>query len=266
MTENLELNGVPLESVGVGLLRASSYGHFTSMQIRDGRVRGLGHHLERLDNGSRELFGVGLSGDRVLSYLRAALDRADSADLSVRVNAFRGPQPETEPNVLVTVTDPIEPTRTPPRLLAVEHERPVPQLKHTGTFSLLYHRDRARDAGYGDAVFFDRAGRISEATIWNICFGTCDRIVWPSAAVLPGITMLTLQQAMTATGVPAETRPVPLTELGSYDAAYLTNSIDPALPVASITGPLGTTTFDQAHTPTADLITKSTAAVPLDAI
>jgi branched-subunit amino acid aminotransferase/4-amino-4-deoxychorismate lyase len=52
VTENLELNGEPLELSDQGLLRATTYGHFTSMQLRDGRVRGLGLHLERLDRSS----------------------------------------------------------------------------------------------------------------------------------------------------------------------------------------------------------------------
>jgi len=262
--ENLELNGVPLESVPVALLRATGYGHFTSMQLRDGRVRGLDRHLERLDRASRELFGLGVSADRVLDYLRKALDRAGSGDLSIRVAAFSHDR-AVEPDLLVTVTDPIEPTPIAPRLLAFEHERPVPHLKHTGTFSLTYYGRQAQLAGYDDALFFDRSGNVSEAAIWNICFATGDRIVWPSAAVLPGITMLSLQAGLDALAVARETAIIPLATVDQYDAAYLTNSIDAALPVASITTPTGTTTYS-AHSPSADLIAKAYAALPLDPI
>jgi hypothetical protein len=41
------------------------------------------------------------------------------------------------PELLITATDPLEPTPDPPRLLAVEHERVVPHVKHTGTFPLV---------------------------------------------------------------------------------------------------------------------------------
>jgi hypothetical protein len=52
-----------------------------------------------------------------------------------------------------------------------------------------------------------------------------------------------------------------LADLATYTAAYLTNSIDPALPVASITTPTGTTTY--APDPTSlNLITKAYEAVP----
>ncbi|WP_157979795.1 aminotransferase class IV [Kribbella monticola] len=273
MTENLELNGIPLESLPPMLLRATSYGHFTSMQVRDGRVRGLAQHLDRLDRSSRELFGQGLSADRVLSVLRAALDRAWSVDVSVRISAFVLPRAETrraetlqpEPDLLVTVSDPIAPTSTPPRLLAFEHERPVPHLKHTGTFSLTYYARQARLASYDDALFYDRSGNVSEASIWNICFARAGRIIWPEAAVLPGITMLTLQAGLEAVGVARETVPVPLSTIADYDAAYLTNSIDSALPVASITTPAGTTQY-KSDPASAELIARAYAAVPLDVI
>ena len=255
---HVELNGEPVDAVGVDLLRAASYGHFTSMQVRDGRVRGLDLHLERLDAASRELFGSGLPGDRVLAHVRGALHRSGARDASVRVAGFRGA-------TLVTVSDPIAPTAAPPRLLAVEHERAVPHLKHTGTFALVYFGEQAQAAGYDDAIFVDRAGHVSEAAIWNVCFAAGDRIVWPRAAVLPGITMLTLQQGLAATGGGSEEREIPLADLGSYDAAYLTNSIDPALPVASITSPDGTVTYE-AHAESAELIAAAYAAVPLDEI
>ncbi|WP_185441791.1 aminotransferase class IV [Kribbella qitaiheensis] len=273
MTENLELNGLPLApaEANYGLLRAATYGHFTSMQVRDGRVRGLALHLERLDHSSRELFGQGISADRLLSALRGALDRAWSADVSIRVNAFSrdrvkfGQGIPVEPDLLITVSDPVAPTAEPPRLLAFEHERPVPHLKHTGTFSLLYYGREAQLAGYDDALFYDRSGHISEASIWNVCFATAGRIVWPDAAVLPGITMLSLQAGLDALAVARETVAVPLTDLAGYDAAYLTNSIDPALPVASVTTPAGTTQY-KPDPASADLIAKAHAAIPLDLI
>jgi branched-subunit amino acid aminotransferase/4-amino-4-deoxychorismate lyase len=270
VTHFVQLNDSPLELDDPGLLSATSYGHFTSMQVRDGRVRGLDLHLERLDRSSRELFGHGLAADRILTYLRTALARSASGDLSLRVTAFSRDGAfmsgtPVEPDLMITVTDPIEPTAQPPRLLAVEHERAAPHLKHTGTFSLTHEIRRARLAGYDNALFHDRTGHVSEASIWNICFATQDRIVWPAAEVLPGITMLTLQAGLDALTVARETVDISLPALASYDAAYLTNSIDPALPVASITTASGTTEY-KPDLRSADLIQRAYAAIPLQAI
>ncbi|MDX6264153.1 MAG: hypothetical protein QOH84_5841 [Kribbellaceae bacterium] len=265
MTHLVQLNDAPLQLDDPALLSATSYGHFTSMQVRDGKVRGLDLHLERLDRSSQELFGHGVSADRILTYLRTALASSPSGHLSIRINAFTRDRgfvdgKPVEPDLLLTVTDPIEPTPEPPRLLAVEHERTAPHLKHTGTFSLTYELRRARLAGYDNALFYNRAGHVSEASIWNICFATDDRIVWPAAEVLPGITMLTLQAGLETLDVARETVDIPWTALGGYRAAYLTNSIDPALPVASITTPGGTTKYEP-HPESAARITAAYAAI-----
>lgn len=42
----------------------SAYGHFTAMQVRNGKVRGLALHMRRLEAANREAFGVGLNGER----------------------------------------------------------------------------------------------------------------------------------------------------------------------------------------------------------
>ena len=66
------------------------------------------------------------------------------------------------------------------------------------------------------------------------------RDLGPQAAVLPGITMQLLQRGLAAKGIPSERREIHLRDLGTCTsgsptlAAFLTNSISPAVPVASI--------------------------------
>jgi branched-subunit amino acid aminotransferase/4-amino-4-deoxychorismate lyase len=133
-------------------------------------------------------------------------------------------------DLLIRRSEPIEPGTTPLRLRPVEHQRALPHLKHTGTFDLIYHSRQATAAGYDDALFHTATGAVSEASIWNICFARGTTIVFPAAPVLAGIRQQVLQRGLTS----YETQQVLVSELGSYDAAYLTNSIDPALPVAAI--------------------------------
>ncbi len=225
MTDTLLLNGEPLPTVTSELLRATSYGHFTSMQVRDGRVDGLDLHFERLDRSSREVFGQPLDADRVREDLRTALGR--ETDCSLRVNVF---SLAGELDLLIRRSAPIEPGSTPLRLRPVQHQRALPHLKHTGTFDLIYHARQAAAAGYDDALFHTSAGEVAEASIWNICFARGTTIVFPAAPVLAGIRQRVLQRGLKT----FETQRVLVSELGSYDAAYLTNSIDPALPVAAI--------------------------------
>jgi hypothetical protein len=77
--------------------------------------------------------------------------------------------------------------------------------------------------------------------------------------------MLSLQAGLDALNVARETVDIPLTALGDYRAAYLTNSIDPALPVASIATSSGTTQYG-VDPGSADQIAKAYQAVPLQQI
>ncbi|CAM5600180.1 hypothetical protein SGLAM104S_07946 [Streptomyces glaucescens] len=79
--------------------------------------------------------------------------------------------------------------------MTVAYERDVPQVKHVGLFGALHARRTAQLAGYGDALFVDRDGRVSEGTTWNVGFVDRDgTVVWPRAEVLPGVTMELLKQ------------------------------------------------------------------------
>ncbi|MGW5443454.1 hypothetical protein [Streptomyces asiaticus] len=68
---HIEINGSPATADTLRLPALTSYGHFTAMQIRDARVRGLDLHLERLRSATRELFGGDLAD--LASYRSAFL-------------------------------------------------------------------------------------------------------------------------------------------------------------------------------------------------
>ncbi|AJE39056.1 aminotransferase class IV family protein [Streptomyces nodosus] len=245
--DRVEVNGVEADSEDLKVLMRVSYAHFTSMQVRGGAVRGLDLHLRRLDESARGLFGRGLDAERVRGCVRHALEGGPEA-VSVRVTVFsrrldavlRGEA--VEPELAVATSAPAEAQSEPMRLRAVEYERDLPHVKHVGTFGLIHGRRQAVLSGYDDVLFTDRYGRISEASVWNIGFYDGERVIWPEAAVLPGITMQLLQRGLEAKGIPSERREVRLDDIVARAsgspvlAAFLTNSISPALPVASIDG------------------------------
>ncbi len=45
----IEVNGCEADQAAVSLLEHEGWGHFTAMQVRGGRTRGLGLHLSRLE-------------------------------------------------------------------------------------------------------------------------------------------------------------------------------------------------------------------------
>lgn len=196
---------------------ASAYGHFTAMQVRGRRTRGLELHLRRLEAAHRELFDAGLDGERVRELIRHALRGAE--DASVRVYGFES---ETEPAIMVTVKHPGG-VSTPQSLQSVRYQRPDAHLKHLATGQAYYSR-LARRNGFDDALLTGSDGVVSESAIANIGFLDGSGVVWPDAPLLHGITMQLLEQKLPELGVPSRRAPVRLRDITSFDGAFLSNA------------------------------------------
>ena len=199
-----------------------NYGHITAMQVRHGRTRGLDLHLSRLDTATRELFDAGLDPDRIRDHLRHAL--ADSRDASVRVSVF-WPETDRAVSVMVAVRPPTDLPTTPQSLKSVPYLRPVPHIKHAGSFGQLYFRRLAERQGFDDALLTGPGGSISEAAISNIAFFDGTTVRWPDAPCLAGITMQLIEPRLTGAGLPTLRGPVHLADLPSFDGAFVTNSL-----------------------------------------
>ena len=76
LAPRLEVDGRTATLEDVWALDRSATGHFTAMQVRDRRTPGMAFHLARLDAATRELFGMGLDGERVRGCIRHALGTA----------------------------------------------------------------------------------------------------------------------------------------------------------------------------------------------
>lgn len=224
-----QLNGREPTPDELHRMAIGNYGHFTSMQVRAGRVRGIALHLARLDDGNAMFFGR--RGDvedelRLRGWIRQALDAV--ADASVRVTV-------TELGVLVSVGDPVPDDPRPPlRVRTDGYERPWPAQKHAATMGARYALRAATAAGYDDVLFIGRDGRVREGSVWNVAFWDGAQVVFPDAPMLKGVTMVLLQIALSMTGIPWTLRPVRVAELPDLLAAAAINSQCPAQPIGSI--------------------------------
>lgn len=206
---HIETNGSPAAAADL----FSTYGHFTALQVRGGGVQGVEHHLTRLDEAHRELFGQPLPGDRVRELVRHAL--AGTSDASVRVTL------RDADRVLVSVAEPRDPPTTPQRLRTVPYLRPFAHLKHLGGFAQLEWARRVRLDGYHDALLTGPDGGIAESSIANIGFFRPDGVVvWPDGLHLHG-TAMRLVEATT----PSVRRAVTVPDVTTFAGAFLVNSI-----------------------------------------
>ncbi|MER5277448.1 aminotransferase class IV [Streptomyces sp. NPDC002809] len=227
-----EFDGHPATEDDLRAAAFFTYGHFTAMQVRGGRVRGLDLHLERLDAANRELFELPLDGGPVRELIRHALGAAGAADASVRVHGLRPPGADAT-TVMVTVRGPARMSPEPVGLMSVPYARTAPHLKRPGDFGQTYYGNLARRAGFDDALLTLPDGAVTEGAITNIGFWDGTSVVWPQAPALLGITMALLEQELPGAGVHSVRRPVTKDGLGAYRSAFVTNSQGMA-PVARV--------------------------------
>jgi branched-subunit amino acid aminotransferase/4-amino-4-deoxychorismate lyase len=236
-----EVNGAPASAADLVPLAFAGYGHFTSMQVRDHRVRGLGLHLARLRAASEELFGRATPDARVREYLRRVIGRAGGA-MSVQVNAFSSDGDAVtagrpvEPDILVRTGPPLAASTTPVRVGTARFGRILPHLKNTATMGAVHRWRAARLAGHDDVLFVGDDGAIAEGSIWNVAFLDGTGTVWPSAPALRGVMMQMAQAGLTRAGQPWSVRRVTVDDLGGVRGAALMNSITPAQPIAAVDG------------------------------
>jgi branched-subunit amino acid aminotransferase/4-amino-4-deoxychorismate lyase len=227
-TERAVVDGRPAEGGDVALAVAARLGHFTAMQVRRRRVRGLDLHLARLRAATRELYGRDLDPDLVLSSLDLLLGD-DVLDASVRVNVVK----TGEVHVIASSGAPIDPPAAPQRLRSVVYQRFLPHIKHGGGFPTAHLVREAKEAGFDDALLVSGDGAVAEAAITNLGAYAGGRVVWPDAPMLHGITMRLMELGLARAGIAQERRPLKVSDLPSYDAVFLANSHGLA-PVAQV--------------------------------
>jgi branched-subunit amino acid aminotransferase/4-amino-4-deoxychorismate lyase len=216
----VEIDGAPASEAGLRDLALNGYGHFTAMQVRERRVRGIGLHLSRLDAANKELFGTGLAGDELRAYIKHALGD-DVRDASVRVivtgssDAFR---------VAVTVRPPAVMRPGPWKLRSVPYQRSVAHIKHNGDFGQGYYQRAVQSAGFDEALLTGPDGIISEGSITNIGFYDGTSVVWPAVPVLVGTTMQLVEPGLAAQGLPTRRANIRLADIESYAAVFVTNA------------------------------------------
>jgi branched-subunit amino acid aminotransferase/4-amino-4-deoxychorismate lyase len=232
----VQRSGRPTTADELAPLAFAGYAHFTAMQVRGGRIRGLDLHLERLRYASTELFGEAVPDDRVRALLRAALE-AGPADLSLTATVystageFTVAGPDAEVEVLVRTGPAASGPRGPLALAAVAYERVLPAVKHVGEVAKTYFLRQAVEQGFDDAAFVDRRGRLTEGSIWNLAFWDGDAVVWPEGELLGGTTMGIVRRQLDRLGVPQRVEEVTLADLPALAGAVVMNSWTPGVAV-----------------------------------
>ena len=234
----LWIDGAPANEADLIHQILHPYGAFTSFRVEGGGVRGLGLHIQRLQDSANELFGEGIPEDRLRAFLHQAV--RERRDAWLRVSLFsrdiwmRKADAVGAPGVMVGVFDPPPPLAGALRLRSMVHAREAAHLKHVATFGLMRARRLAIQAGYDDALFVGEDGRVAEGSVWNIGFLKDDHVVWPEAPMLDGVAQALIRRHLPRIGMTDERRCVRIDELGAFDGAFICNSATSAAGEAGI--------------------------------
>ncbi|HEV7320870.1 MAG TPA: aminotransferase class IV family protein [Ensifer sp.] len=258
------LDGRAVDAADLSPLAFAGFAHFTAIQVRDRKIRGLDLHLKRLHNASLDFFGRALPEDLLRSRIRQAVN-AGPPDQSLAVTIF-SPKGEFtadsmqgDLSVLVRGGPPSNGPKGPLRLAVVEHERPHATIKHVGESGKTYYLHQAIRAGFDDAAFINRQGRLSEASIWNLVFWDGEAVIWPKAEMLTGTMMGTVQRQLERLGVPQRQEEITLERLETLSGAAVMNSWTPGIAVSAI----GSMAFPDARA-FMDLLHRAHAAEPAE--
>ncbi len=222
------LDGAPVAVDELSALAMYNYGHFTSMLVNDGRVRGLDLHLQRLVDDCQVLFDASLDPIHVRELIRRSKPPAHAV---VRVTVFApdlllgNPGRQVAPKVLVSTRPAAAHDLPPLRLRSATYQRDLASVKHVGLFATMLHRRAVQRAGADDVLFADATSAISEGATWNVGFiDQAGHVVWPAGNCLPGVTMRLLDDAMTTAGLTAARHDVHLADAYQMQAAFATNA------------------------------------------
>lgn len=197
------------------------------------------------------LFDLPLSTERIRRLVGRVTEVV--ANTVVRVTVYdpelsMGAPVNGRPGILVSTRDPRTPTGVQPmlgalRLSSSAYDRELPTIKHVSLFGSIRQRRLAQASGFDDALFTGTDGRISEGPTWNIGFYDGERVIWPKANILEGVTMRLIDQLLPSIGVVSESIEFRLSDIHSMACAFATNAAFGVRPVASIDG----NELDSAH-------------------
>lgn len=235
-----ELNGKPIEAGELSALALYNYGHFTSLVARDGTVRGLKLHLDRLERDCRTVHGRELDRNEVRRLIDQAARQVDGASV-LRVTVFDPalnlgrPGEDLYPHILVTSRAAPAVAPGPITLSVAEYVREWPEVKHVGLFGTVALRRKAQLGGADDVAFCDGEGRLSEGATWNLGFIAADNsVVLPDQPCLSGVTLRLLCNALDEKAIAWSRQTITVENAASMAAGFITNAAAGVRPMASL--------------------------------
>jgi len=217
-------------------------GVFETFRSYDGRVPTAAEHLERLGSGCRVLGLDAPEPNGLLSAVRELLRENELPDARIRITVTA--------QTLLTSASPLEPWPETARAVVAPwpHNElsPLAGVKTTSRADTLLARNYARREGADEALFFNLAGNLCEATTANVFVVRDGRVETPplSAGCLPGITRARVLELSRELGIDAAETDITRQAFEIAEERFLTSSTRGVQPLNSA-GPVTSRLQDQ---------------------
>jgi branched-chain amino acid aminotransferase len=230
-------------------------GVFEVLVVRDRRPVMLQRHLRRLRRGLERLDIVGVPGDhRIIAAIEVLVAAADLDDARLRITVSPGPGPSPRqrgdaPLCVITI-DHLAPPLAATTLTIVPWPRnersPLAGIKASAWSENALALRHAAAHGFGNALFCDTTGRLSECASSNIFLIIDDEILTPKLA--SGCLAGTAREALIETGV-ARDRDLWPSDLHRADAVFTTSAtgLVPVTRIDELEFPSTSSAFDRAR-------------------
>jgi branched-subunit amino acid aminotransferase/4-amino-4-deoxychorismate lyase len=188
-------------------LALSHYGHFTTMHVDVGRVRGLRLHVQRLAQDYPPLFAADVDPPRLRTFIRQSVKQLGDTGL-LRITFFTpglsDDRPQRRRRCQHTRQSARRPRVTCPRCTCdPSRTAGSDPVKYMGLFGALHHRRAAQPEGSGGVVLTGAAGEVTEGSTRDLGLVDGDRVAWQAGPALPGVTMALLHRRTCGTAWPA---------------------------------------------------------------
>lgn len=220
-------------------------GVFETIELRAGRPFALTRHLDRLEGSAAGLGIEAPTRDELREAAGAVAAAWGPRPGRLRVTLTSGPGPMGSgrgdgPPTLVVAAVPMTVLVDPAPVVVVDWTRnergALAGIKSTSYAENVMALAVAERHGATEALFANTRDELCEGTGSNVFVGIGGDLVTPplSSGCLAGITRALLLEALDAAGHPAVERPVPMTELGEVEEAFLVSTGRHVQPISAI--------------------------------
>jgi len=224
----------------LGLLRG--YGVFDFTMTYNREPFRLKLHLERLQNSARIIeLDLPWSKEELAELIHETLRRNPEGEKGIRIIITGGESPDTfAPSARPSLIIMVKPSPVFPRKFFTEGvkvitfpaKREIPEAKTLNYIHAVRALRKARQEGAEDAIY-TCDGALYECTGSSFFAVKDGRVITAGSRVLDGITRRTVLELVNGR-IPVEYRFVNISEISSFDEAFLTSSGHEVMPIVTI--------------------------------